>query len=100
MEYVYRHRYCDSHHSTSSTVWTVIVARWTIRWLKSVEPQRRLLWAAQAFWWTVALGLLSVIFLCHTWFERILMIISWGAITITCVDIIATSDVRDEEERL
>lgn len=73
------------------------MSRWTIRWLRRIEPEKRLEWAASMFWWTVVLGILSVVLLCHTWFERILMIISWGAITITCVDIVCTSDVRANE---
>jgi hypothetical protein len=73
------------------------MARWTIRWLKKTRPELRLLWAARLFWICNVLGILSVIFLCKTGFERVLMAISWGAITITCVDIVATTDVRDEE---
>jgi hypothetical protein len=73
------------------------MARWTVRWLQRIKPEKRLQWAAGLFWWTVLLGALSAIFLCHTWFERILMIISWGAITITVVDIVCTTDVRDNE---
>lgn len=74
------------------------MGRWTVRWLKTVKPERRLLWAALLFWWTVGLGIACTVFLCHTWFERVLMLISWGAITITCVDIVCTTDVRDETE--
>jgi hypothetical protein len=76
------------------------MSRWTILWLQKISPIKRLEWAAGIFWWTVLLGLLSTIFLCHDWFQRILMIISWGAITITAVDIICTSDVRSKEEEL
>lgn len=76
------------------------MARWTIIWLQKINPQRRLLWSARIFWWTILLGILSVVFLCDTWFQRILMIISWGAITITAVDIISTTDVRQREDEI
>jgi hypothetical protein len=32
-----------------------------------------------------------------TWFEQILNAISWGAITITCADVLCTTDVRVQE---
>jgi len=72
------------------------MARWTIKWLKNIEPERRLLWAALLFWFSIFLGIMSVVFLCNSGFERVLMAISWGAITVTCIDIVATTDVRDE----
>ena len=72
------------------------MSRWTIKWLKSIEPERRLLWAALLFWFSIFLGIMSVVFLCNSGFERVLMAISWGAITVTCIDIVATTDVRDE----
>lgn len=73
------------------------MARWTVLWLQRIKPEKRLQWAASLFWWTVILGVISVVFLCDTWFERTLMAISWGAITITCVDIVCTTDVRANE---
>lgn len=72
------------------------MGRLTIRWLKRADPAKRLLWAVWLLWASLFLGVLSTIFLCDTGFERVLMAISWGAITITCVDIVATTDVRDE----
>lgn len=75
-----------------------MLSRWTVRWLQKISPDKRLEWAASLFWWTVVLSILSVIFLCHTWFERTLMLISWWAITITCVDLVSTNDVRVREE--
>ena len=74
------------------------MARWTVRWLKHIDPSRRLLWAARIFWLSILFGLISVVFLCNGWFEKVLMAISWGAITVTAVDIVCTSDVRDEAE--
>lgn len=74
------------------------MSRWTIRWLQKIEPHKRLESAAKLFWLTIFLGCFSVIFLCDSWFERILMFISWAAITVTTIDIICTEDVRDKEE--
>lgn len=76
------------------------MSRWTIKWLQRISPEKRLRWSASLFWWTILLGALSTIFLCKGWFQKILMMISWGAITITVVDIICTSDVRNKEEEL
>jgi hypothetical protein len=81
-------------------VWHMVISKWTIRWLQKISPLKRLEWAANIFWWTVVLGILSTLFLCHGWFQRILMIISWGAITITAVDIICTTDVREVEDKI
>lgn len=74
-----------------------MIARWTVHWLKSIEPRKRLEWACNLLWLSLAGGAFSTAVICHTFFERVLMAISWGAITITCVDVIQTSDVRDEE---
>lgn len=74
------------------------ISRLTVKLLQRISPQKRLELAASLFWWTIFLGVLSVVFLCHDWFQRILMIISWLAVTITCVDIVCTSDVRANEE--
>lgn len=74
------------------------MSNWTIRLLKCVDPEDRLHWAARVFWWSVVLGILSVVFLCSGWFERVLMAISWLAVNITCIDIILTTDVRAKEE--
>lgn len=76
------------------------MSRWTVHWLQSLKPEVRLVYAARLFWGSVVLGILSVAFLCNTGFERVLMAISWGAITITCVDIVCTTDVRAKEEEI
>lgn len=73
------------------------MAKWTIRWLRKIPPEKRLLWAARLFWLSVLFGTFSIVFFCDNSFERVLMAISWGAITITTVDIVATTDVRNEE---
>ncbi len=56
------------------------------------------------FWGSVILfivsiigGLYSVIVLAHDSYEKVLMAISWGAITITAMDLMATTDVRKEQ---
>ena len=43
-------------------------------------------------WWLPGAGL------DETWYQRVLLFISFLAITITCADITATTDVRTEQE--
>lgn len=74
------------------------MGRWTIALLRRVSPERRVHAAAWLFWITIALGAVSVVFLATSPYERVLMAISWGAITITCGDLILTADVRDNED--
>lgn len=69
---------------------------WTIRLLRCISPEKRLHAAAYLFWITLLLGAFCTIFISQGGFERILMAISWLAVTITCVDIIVSSDVREE----
>lgn len=61
------------------------------------DPQVRFWAACGLFVLSIALGIWSTIVLCHDSFQRVLMAISWGAITITCLDIMATTDVRKEQ---
>lgn len=70
----------------------------TIRWLRRVNPDQRLVLAVWLFWGSVAGGVFCTIFLCSTWFQRVLMAISWAAITIGAWDVITTADVRAEIE--
>lgn len=77
-----------------------VFGRLTIRALRRVDPEARLRWAARLFWLTLAAGTYCTFWVATNPYESILMAISWGAITITCVDIIATSDVRSVEENL
>jgi len=68
--------------------------------IHNFDPKQRLHFATKLFWWSLiltppALGI--------TWFfPRIGMIIlqfvSFGAITLTAYDILATSDVRNEQD--
>jgi hypothetical protein len=46
---------------------------------------------------TIPLMVLSVVLFAHTGYERILMGISWYAISVTAVDVLATTDVREKE---
>lgn len=70
---------------------------WTIKMLRMISPEVRLRLAAWIFWVSIVLGVLSVIFLATSGYERVLMGISWGAITLTALDVILTADVRAEE---
>jgi hydrogenase/urease accessory protein HupE len=68
------------------------------RLLKRLKDPRVRFWAATAlFVLTLILGTLCTLFVAQTPYERVLMAISWGAITITCLDIMATTDVRKEQ---
>jgi hypothetical protein len=44
-------------------------------------------------------GIHSVLFVAHAPYEKILIGISWGALVLTAIDIIATTDVRKENDK-
>lgn len=68
------------------------------RLLKLIKnPEYRFRAAVAMFFISLIAGTYCTIALCHTGFERVLMAISWGAITITAVDLMATTDVRKEQ---
>lgn len=68
------------------------------RLLKMIQdPKHRFNAAVVMFVLSIVLGAWCTWALCHTGFERVLMAISWGAITITAVDLMATTDVRKEQ---
>lgn len=73
------------------------MGHWTIKMLRKVDPETRLNVAAYLFWISLILGALSVVLLAKNSYEKVLMGISWGAINITCIDVILTADVRAEE---
>lgn len=70
---------------------------WTIRLLRRVEPETRLHVASYLFWISILLGTYCTFFVAKGGFEMILMAISWLAVTLTCIDVILTADVRDNE---
>lgn len=47
---------------------------------------------------SVIAGIGSTVLLAKDPYERVLMGISWGAIAITALDVVATTDVRAKEE--
>lgn len=47
---------------------------------------------------TVPMGLYSTIVIAQKPYERVLMAISWYAVTLTSADVAATTDVRTKEE--
>lgn len=63
------------------------------------DPQTRFWGAIILFFITILAGLHSIIFVAQSLYDKILIGISWGAISLTAVDIIATTDVRKEEEK-
>lgn len=68
------------------------------RLLKLIRnPEVRFKAAVVMFVLSIVLGTWCTIALCDTGFERVLMAISWGAITITAIDLMATTDVRKEQ---
>lgn len=61
------------------------------------SPKIRFYGAVGLFCLTILAGLHSVLFVAHTGYEKILIGISWGALTLTAIDIMATTDVRKEK---
>lgn len=74
------------------------MSKYLIRLLRKFSPEVRLLWASRIFIWSIVLGTVCTVFISKTAFERILMAISWGAITITALDVVLTADVRDSQD--
>jgi hypothetical protein len=74
------------------------MSRLVISLLRRIDPETRLEWAARIFVASIILGALSVIFLAEGYYQKVLMFISWGAITVTCIDVILTADVRKEND--
>lgn len=61
------------------------------------NPEHRFRGAVVMFIVSVIGGVYSVVWLAHGGYEKVLMGISWGAITITAMDLMATTDVRKEQ---
>jgi hypothetical protein len=74
------------------------VARFIIRHLCGLTPEHRRLWAARILLFSVIGWLVSHVLLValdqSDFFTHTLMFISWWAIIVTCIDVIATSDVK------
>lgn len=73
------------------------MGQWTINLLRRIPPDTRLICAAYLFWISIILGVFCTIWVAKDAFEKILMAISWLAVTFTALDIILTADVRDNE---
>jgi hypothetical protein len=73
------------------------VGAWTIKLLRRIPTETRLHAAAYLFWISIALGTYCTFYVAKGGFEMILMAISWLAVTLTCLDVILTADVRDNE---
>lgn len=69
---------------------------WTIRLLRSVAPEKRLIVSAYIFWISILLGTACTIWVARGGFEKILMAISWLAVTITALDVVLTAEIKDE----
>ncbi len=71
-----------------------------LRWLDQVDTQQRRKWAARLLLWSLAgwaISHLLLILLPIWFFQHVLLAISWLAISITAIDVIVTSDVRDQQ---
>ncbi len=66
--------------------------------LRRIAPETRLHAASYLFWVSILLGTYCTFFVAKGGFEMILMAISWLAVTLTCLDVILTADVRDNED--
>lgn len=71
---------------------------WTVRLLRKMQPETRLHVAAWLFWISILLGVYCTIYVANGSFERVLMAISWLAVTLTAVDIVVSADIRSEVE--
>jgi len=58
------------------------------------NPKFRFYGAVVLFVLSILAGIHSVLFIAHDSYERILIGISWAAVTITAVDIMATTDIK------
>lgn len=74
------------------------MGRITINFLRRLDPERRLIVSVYLFWASIVGGIYSCVWVATSAYEKILMGISWGAITLTAIDVIVTSDVRAEQE--
>lgn len=63
-----------------------------------IKPQVRKNLAAIHFWVSLVAGIICTIFIAKDPFEKVLMGISFYAITITAWDVWQTSDVRTQQE--
>lgn len=63
-----------------------------------VSPSKRVKIAWVLLILSVLGGIWSVVFLAKSGYEKVLMAISWGAITITALDLVATTDVRNNDD--
>ena len=74
------------------------MGRFTIWLLRKIQPEKRLVVAAYLFWLTIFAGVYCTAWVAKDAFEKVLMAISWGAITFTALDIVLTADVRDSKK--
>lgn len=76
----------------------MVVSRFLISHLCRLTPEQRRLWAARILVASIIGWLVSHALLVELdqsdFFSHCLMFISWWAIIVTCIDVIATSDVK------
>lgn len=64
----------------------------------NVNPKIRFYASVIMFVLSIAGGVYSTAVLAKSSYEKTLMAISWGAITITAIDLMATTDVRKDND--
>lgn len=80
----------------STAIVILMIAR-TLKHLRS--PVVRFWCATGLFIVSLIAGAWCTLYVSQTPYEKVLMAISWGAITITCLDIMATTDTRKELDK-
>lgn len=79
-----------------------MIAPFVLRLLDHVDTERRRLYAARILVTSIVGWASAHVILVLTgrtsFFEHCLMAISWAAIAITAIDVVATSDVRDQQD--
>lgn len=78
-----------------------MISRLLLRALDNVDPDRRRCWSIRIVIWTCLLWAVShigLIYLPPWFFEHVLLAISYGAIVISAIDVVSTTDVRANED--
>lgn len=74
------------------------MGRFTIVLLRRLSPEQRLIVSAYLFWLSIVGAIYCTLFLAKTPYERVLMFISWMAVTYTAWDAVNTTQVGTEVE--
>jgi hypothetical protein len=86
-----------------------MISRLLLRALDNINPERRRRWAVRIAMWTMVGWAASHLLLIvlqqgqqvagsDKFFQHVLLAISWAAIELTALDVVATNDVRANDE--